>query len=102
MLVGGIGFSFIYPPWIFQGEWSTSAFLAVVFIVLFATVIAFYCFLESLNYLSASEASLISCIEPVASAVLAVIWLQVPFGYTDWIGTLCIVAMVAILAAAKE
>ncbi|MNI67337.1 putative inner membrane transporter YicL [compost metagenome] len=102
MLVGGVGFSFIHPPWRFQGEWSITAFVAVVFIVIFATVIAFYCFLESLNYLNASEASLISCIEPVASAVLAVIWLQVPFGYTDWIGTFCIVATVAILAVAKE
>lgn len=102
MLVGGIGFSFIHPPWKFQGEWSITALIAVVFIVLFATVVAFYCFLESLNYLSAPEASLLSCIEPVASAVLAVIWLQVPFGYTDWAGTFCIVTTVGMLAVMKK
>ncbi|MNN17725.1 putative inner membrane transporter YicL [compost metagenome] len=102
MFIGGIGFSFIHPPWKFQGEWSVTALVAVVFIVLFATVIAFYCFLESLNYLSASEASLISCIEPVASAVLAVVWLHVSFGAADWIGTFCIVATVGMLSVGQD
>ncbi len=42
MMIGGIAFSFIHPPWKFQGEWSLSSFLAVLFVVIFGTLIAFF------------------------------------------------------------
>ncbi|AKF95742.1 DMT family transporter [Brevibacillus laterosporus] len=98
MLIGGIGFSFVHPPWRLEGQWSISSTLAVMFIVLFGTLIAFYCYLESLKYLSAPETSLLACVEPVSAAVLSVIWLQIPFGLTDWLGTLCILITIAILS----
>ncbi|NKQ18655.1 DMT family transporter [Brevibacillus laterosporus] len=98
MLIGGIGFSLVHPPWRLEGQWSISSSLAVIFIVLFGTLIAFYCYLESLKYLSASETSLLACVEPVSAAVLSVIWLHVSFGFTDWVGTLCILVTIAILS----
>ncbi|TPG67975.1 EamA family transporter [Brevibacillus laterosporus] len=102
MLIGGIGFSFIHPPWRIEGHWSIPSFFAVVFIVLFGTLIAFYCYLESLKYLSASETSLLACIEPVSAAVLSVIWLHVSFGFTEWLGTLCIIITIAILSVGRS
>ncbi|UPM55788.1 DMT family transporter [Gottfriedia acidiceleris] len=102
MLIGGICFSFIHSPFNFQGHWSMSASFAVIFIVLFGTLIAFYCYLESLKYINASESSLLACVEPLSAAVLSVIWLRVNFELIDWIGSLCIISTVVILAIADR
>lgn len=101
MLIGGVGFSFIHPPWKLEGQWSLPSLFAVIFIVLFGTLVAFYCYLESLKYLTASETSLLACVEPLSSAFLSVIWLNVPFGFADWLGALSIICTVAILSIAK-
>jgi drug/metabolite transporter (DMT)-like permease len=102
MLIGGIIFSIIHPPWRIEGNWSLTSFFAVVFIVVFGTLIAFYCYLESLKYISASETSLLACIEPLSAAILSVIWLQVSFGLVEWLGTLCIIGTIIILSVSKK
>lgn len=102
MLVGGIGFSLIHPPWQFQGDWSFSSFMAVVFVVIFGTLIAFFCYMESLKFISASEASLLACVEPLSAAFLAVAWLHVTFGPAEWIGSFLIIATIFILSAVKR
>jgi drug/metabolite transporter (DMT)-like permease len=102
MLIGGVSFSFIHPPWHFVGQWSLNSFFAVVFIVVFGTLIAFYCYLESLRYITATETSLLACIEPLSAAVLAVVWLHVSFGLAEWLGTLCIILTIVILSVMKK
>lgn len=98
MLIGGIAFSFIHKPWDFIGEWSIESVLAVIFVVLFGTLIAFYCYLESLKYVKPTEASVLSSAEPLSAAFLSVIWLNVPLGISQWIGTLCIIVTIIILS----
>ncbi|MFD2445114.1 DMT family transporter [Bacillus sp. CGMCC 1.16607] len=102
MLIGGVSFSFIHPPWSFQGQWSLNSYFAVAFIVIFGTLIAFYCYLESLKYISASEASILASIEPLSATLLSVIWLKVTFGLEEWLGTLCIISTIVILSLAKK
>ena len=102
MLLGGISFSFIHPPWVFQGQWSLNSFIAVIFVVIFGTLIAFYCYLESLKYITASETSLLACFEPLAAVLLSVIWLKVTFGFEDWIGTISIISTIVMLSLVKK
>ncbi|RWR09668.1 DMT family transporter [Siminovitchia fortis] len=102
MLIGGAGFSFVHPPWRFEGQWSIPAACAVVFIVIFGTLIAFYCYLESLKYLSAPETSILASVEPLSAAFTSVIWLNVSFGVPEWSGTLCIIATIALLSLGKS
>ncbi|MFZ7943275.1 DMT family transporter [Neobacillus sp. 19] len=102
MTIGGIGFSFIHPPWKFQGSWNLTSFLAVVFVVVFGTLIAFFCYMESLKYIRASEASLLACVEPLSAAFLAVAWLHVTFGAAEWIGSFSIISTIFILSASKK
>lgn len=102
MLIGGLSFSFIHPPWVFEGYWSLPTFFGVIFIVIFGTLIAFYCYLESLKYISASETSLLACVEPLSAAFLSVIWLKVTFGFAEWLGTLCIISTIGILSMVKD
>ncbi|MFL6560216.1 MAG: EamA family transporter, partial [Bacillus sp. (in: firmicutes)] len=69
---------------------------------IFGTLIAFFCFMESLKYIRASEASLLACVEPLSAAFLAVAWLQVSFGPAEWIGSISIISTIFILSAVKR
>lgn len=102
MLIGGIGFSFIHPPWKFEGNWSFPSFTAVVFVVIFGTLLAFLFYMESMKYIKASEASLLACAEPLSAAFLAVAWLHVPFSAVEWMGAFSIIATIFILSAVKR
>jgi drug/metabolite transporter (DMT)-like permease len=102
MMIGGIGFCFIHPPWKFEGNWSPASFLAVVFVVIFGTLLAFLFYMESLKYIKASEASLLACAEPLSATFLAVAWLHVPFSVVEWMGSLSIIATIFILSAVKR
>ncbi len=55
-----------------------------------------------MKYISASEASLLACAEPLSSAFLAVAWLHVPFSTAEWVGALAIIATIFILAKVKR
>ncbi|KOA18460.1 putative inner membrane transporter YicL [Clostridium homopropionicum DSM 5847] len=102
MFVGGIAFSFIHQPWNFTGEWSIDSVFAVIVVVLFGTLIAFYCYFESLKYIQPTEASILSSVEPLSAAFLSVLWLHVPFGLPEWLGTACIISTVIILSPRKN
>ncbi len=102
MLIGGIAFSFIHQPWNFTGKWSIPSIFAVIFVVLFGTLIAFYCYLESLKYIKPTETSVLSSVEPLSAALLSVLWLHVPFGIPQCLGTVCIIVTIIILSRAKS
>lgn len=102
MLVGGTVFTFTSQPWHFTGQWSIAAIFAVIFVVLFGTLIAFCCYLESLKYISPTETSILSSLEPLSAAFLSVLWLHVPFAVSQWFGTLCIIITISILSCIKN
>lgn len=102
MLIGGLAFSFIHRPWDFTGQWSVSSASAVIFVILFGTLIAFHCYLESLKYIQPTETSVLSSFEPLSAAFLSVLWLKVNLGIFQWLGTICIIITVAILSRSKE
>lgn len=98
MLIGGIGMGVITPPWHFSGHSSLGTWGLVGFVVLFGTLIAFYVYIASLKYISASEASLLACGEPLSATIIAVVFLNVKMGLGAMLGGLCIIVTVTILA----
>lgn len=98
MLIGGAGLSFIHPLWMMTGKFTFSSIVSIGFIIIFGTLIAFFCYLESLNYLSASETSVLATAEPLSAALLSVIWLRIPFGFFDYVGALFIMSTIFILS----
>jgi drug/metabolite transporter (DMT)-like permease len=102
MFIGGIGFSFVHAPWDIHVSWTFTSVMATIFIIIFGTLIPFYCYLESLRYLSASEASVLSCAEPLSAAILSIIWLHVTFGIVQWIGTLLILITIMLISRSKN
>lgn len=102
MLIGGISISFVHPPWVFQGSWSIDSVLFVVFVILFGTLIPFYCYMESLKYISPSETSMLASVEPLTAAIVSVVWLKTSFVTMEWIGAAFISATIILLSNTKQ
>lgn len=98
MLIGGIGMAFIHSPWNFSGQHSLNTWLLVSFVVIFGTLIAFYVYIASLQYISATEASVLSCGEPLSATIITVAFLHVHFGWAALLGGLSILVTVTIMA----
>jgi drug/metabolite transporter (DMT)-like permease len=98
MLVGGTALALLHPPWRVEGSWDMSAYAFLAFIILFGTLLAFYLYNKALRVIGAQTTSLLTCGEPLSAAVLSVLWLGVPWGAMDWLGTLCILVTIVLLA----
>lgn len=102
MLIGGVTFALYTQPWYWSGTWDIETYGAVGFIIVFGTVIPFSIFLHSLNLIGAQTASLLCSVEPLSAAITAVFWLGILFTGMDWLGTILILATVAILTLNKK
>jgi len=102
MLIGGVTFSFIHPPWQVQGDWTLSSVAAVLFVIIFGTIIAFYFYLESTTYIAASKVSLLASVEPLSATFLSILWFHIPFGLAEWVGTILILTTITVLSIVKD
>lgn len=103
MLIGGFTLSFIHPPWQLDVTNLTGeAFLFLVFVIIFGTMLAFWFYIESLQSLSPKETSLIGSLEPLAAVLTTVLWLKESYGFFQWIGSACIIGMILLLALNKK
>ncbi|GAB3253735.1 EamA family transporter [Larkinella harenae] len=102
MLLGGTAFSFIHAPWNTSGQWDLYTYLSLVAVILLGTVIAFSFFLQSVKLIGAETASLLSSVEPLSATLLSIVWLNISFGYIDWLGGLLILLTVILLTVKKR
>lgn len=103
MVIGGCGLSLIRAPWQmdFSGL-SIEAYAYLIFIIVFGTMLAFWFYVKSLQFLSPKETSLLSSLEPLAAVVTTVFWLHTPFGIFQWVGTACIIGLILLMAINKS
>lgn len=99
MVIGSVGFSVFSPPWTVPGTWDLPTFATVAFIVFFGTFIGFYSYLGAVKRIGPEKSSLYASAEPLTAALVAVLWLDVPFGPIDWVGAACIITTIFILNA---
>jgi len=103
MVIAGCALSFIHPPWqMCLQSLTPEAYLYLIFVIIFGTMIAFWFYIESLQNLSPKESSLLGSLEPLAAVLTTVFWLKEPFGIYQWIGTACIITMILLLALNKD
>ncbi|MBP0046148.1 DMT family transporter [Staphylococcus chromogenes] len=103
MLIGGIALSFIHPPWnVDLTLWTVETHLFFWFAIIFGTMLAFWFYIDSLNYLFPHEAGLLGTIEPLMALVTSVIWLHIGFGVWQLIGVICIIMMIVVLSVMKK
>lgn len=102
MIIGGFALGFIHPPWQIDIETlDLEAYLYLIFVILFGTMVAFWFYIESLQSLQPKESSLLGSMEPLAAVLTTVFWLKEPFGIFQWLGALCIIGMIFLLAINK-
>ncbi len=103
MMIGGLTLSFIHPPWKFNVSMMTAEILFyILFVIIFGTMLSFWFYIESLQYLQPKETSLLSCLEPLASVLTTVFWLNVPFGLWQWAGSGLMILMIMLLALTQK
>ena len=103
MIIGCFILGLFVPDWVVLNNFARSdILLSMIFIVILGTLIPFYFFIESLRYINAKEASLLSCTEPLSALVTSIIWLHVSFGIYQFAGTFLIVLMIVMLTLTSK
>jgi len=72
--------------------------LAFFYLVVVGTAITFSLYLKGAQIIGGPKAGILSCTEPLSSALLSVLLLGVSFTLPDWLGTLCILSSVVLIA----
>ena len=98
MLIGGIVLMLLRRPWRIHPVMDGETLLAMCFIVLFGTVCGFYFYLSGVKLVGAGNASVLSCVEPVAATVMSVVWLKVVFQPVDLMGFALVLSAVLIIS----
>ncbi|TDM07928.1 DMT family transporter [Macrococcus lamae] len=95
MLIGGFFMFILDFSWSFNFTALGGRGLLLLSIsVIVGTMLAFWLYLESVNYIQAEIVALLGCLEPLTAVILSVIWLNASFGIMQFIGILIIFSIV--------
>lgn len=99
MLIGSVVLTLLTQPWQITGMiWTTYSFCSVVFVILLGTLVPFFLFIDSLRFITATEASLLSSAEPLVAMFASVMWLHIPMHLFEGIGAFFIIGTVLLLS----
>lgn len=98
MLLGGLTLMILLRPWTLHVIIDGGTLSALGFIILFGTIVSFYCYLTGVRLAGAANASMLACIEPVAATAVSVLWLKVRFQAVDLLGFVFVLSTVFIIS----
>lgn len=101
MLVGGVVGCLLIDPFDMAVQWDLKCASLYGYIVIFGTIIAFLCYLKSLQFVPPSITSILNCFEPLSAVVLSVIILGTTFHSIEAFGAVLIFSTVFLLTKAK-
>ncbi|MEN1937743.1 DMT family transporter [Paenibacillus sp. 102] len=104
MLIGGIAL-FIYNrsfEWKQLSQTFTLQTFSMLILIIISGTLSFLLYIGSLKYLSATETSILSSIEPLVAAVVSIAWLKESFGAYQLLGGVCIVIAVIFLTMPEK
>lgn len=93
MLIGGVLVALTTGAWQHWPTLSVENWVAVGFVVLFGTMLAYLFFLQSLEFIMPTTASVLGAIEPLAATILSVIFLKISFNFWGLLGAVMIVGI---------
>lgn len=104
MIVGSLVLSLLTKPWQYTEQiiWTPVSILSLLFVIVLGTLVPFFLFLDSVRFITAKEAGLLSNIEPLAAVFASVLWLHLPMGVFESIGAACILFTVVMLSLPKK
>ena len=98
MLIGGL---ILLPFYAGQGTnfvVNGSLILAFFYLVVIGTSLTFSLYLKGAQLIGGPKASILSCAEPLSSALLSLLLLGITFTLPDWLGTLLILSSVILIS----
>ncbi|KFB99855.1 drug/metabolite transporter (DMT) superfamily permease [Trabulsiella guamensis ATCC 49490] len=98
MLLGGIVLLPFYAAQGSQVAITGNLVLAFFYFVVIGTALTFSLYLKGAQLIGGSKASILSCTEPLSSALLSLLLLGVTFTLLDWLGTLLILSSVILIS----
>ncbi|HFG8992052.1 TPA: DMT family transporter [Staphylococcus argenteus] len=103
MLISGIAMNLRHPIWqINISEWGLSTILFLLFGIIGGTALAFYFFIDSLQYISAKETTLFGTVEHVVAVIASSLWLHVAFKSFQIVGIILIMILILLLSLKKQ
>lgn len=93
MFLGGIITGIYYRVWEATPSMNLSAFIQILFVIIFGTMLAYLFFLQSLEYILPTTASVLGAIEPMSAAILSFLFLHVSFNLYGIIGILFVISV---------
>ncbi len=82
MIIGGLITSIFSQAWKNTPKLNTDLVVQVGFVVIFGTMFAYYFYIQSLEFINPTTASVLGALEPLSAAILSFIFLNVRFnGY---------------------
>lgn len=99
MLLGGVVLYFLNQPFSFTyiAQSLTLGSFTMLLLIIMSGSISFVLYIGSLKYLSPTETSILSSIEPLVAAIISIVWLKESFGVYQLLGGLFIVVAVIFL-----
>ena len=98
MLIGGL---ILLPFYARQGTnfvVNGSLILAFFYLIVIGTSLTFSLYLKGAQLIGGPKASILSCAEPLSSALLSLLLLGITFTLPDWLGTLLILSSVILIS----
>lgn len=104
MLLGGITLIFIQQDFSFQklNNLLTVSTYTMLFIIIIISTLSYLLYIGSLKYLSPTETSILSSIEPLVATILSITWLKESFGVYQMLGGAFIIVSVIFLAVPER
>ncbi len=100
ILTGGLIASVFCHPWSLDIHWTVPVAASFAFIVVFGTVVAFYCYMSGLKYMSPVVMGLLNCAEPLSAFLFSILFLGDRFGLWQCAGVAMVLANVCLLTLA--
>lgn len=98
MLLGGLMLTPFYANQVSSFTASGGTILAFFYLVVVGTAMTFSLYLTGAQMIGGQKASILSCAEPLSSAMLSVMLLGITFTLPDWLGSLFIISSVLLIA----
>ncbi|MGY0149809.1 EamA family transporter [Edwardsiella tarda] len=98
MLLGGLMLMPFFAGETAQVRMDSATLLAAFYLIIIGTALTFSLYLKGAQIIGGAKAGILSCAEPLCSALLSLLLLGITFGVMDWLGSLLIIASVLLIS----
>lgn len=93
MLTGGLIMNFLFQPWGSSPKLNTIIVIELFIVIVFGTMFAYLFYLQSLQYIDPTTVSVLGAVEPLSSAILSVLFLNISFNATGILGFILVIGV---------